>query len=619
MSRKKQIKGFDGTEFSLPLLYAIKGVENPNNILSPEMVKGNEHINRLIYSEIRESEEEDNSLYFITDDRFRSLCVGLNEGTNGWILLVGLDKEINIEYLFSELENKRLKAFVSGTSANILRDSSINFTDLGPRDSGLIYFGQLLVRYALIYGRDLDAHGITHIIEEFAPGAILLLGDPNNSERTLLQGMLGIGIPVIALRSDHGLTGHVVVSELLSDIMEKVWKLPNIRARNIVKATPEIPVPSGPLFRNETLEKEEKKYIVRGSEHSFIISKPSFVEKDNVYVQGDLNKATGFSLLVEISNHSADPTITLWVDAIIRKVSNYAKGLKIKGTKGGEFELKMTEELLQSGFELKHLGNLIITELRNEFPSIGPLRITIILDREEEAKIKPDINEYVKKRKKLIEEASEDNLENFFGCTRCRSFSLGHACTVTPERPAQCSKPWYMLKAYAVLAPESTYNPCQLIKKGECISPHKGEYRGVNKATDERTNGLTRRVFLHSIFDYPHTACSCFQNIAFYIPEVGGIGVMDRGFQGVAPGDNSWTKLANHVAGGQYKKGAASIATQYLRSPKFLQADGGYSRVVWMSEKLLYFAKNMIPEEHISHISTEKDARTLDELKKFLE
>ena len=617
---ENNFKGFKGTEFKYPLLFAIKGLNNLENITEVESFEGNEHIDELIQAERMESEQEDSTLYFITDDSFRSMCVGLNEGTNGWALLVGLD-ENNTHQLKNELEERRLKVFAGGSSAKILREKSIQFTDLGPRGSGLIYFAQLMVRYALIYGRDLggDPHEISHIIEEYAPGAILLLGKPSEAEKKLLQGMLAIGIPIVSKVQDHGLTGHVVVADSVKDMIEGIWKLPNIRARVPERDSPEIPAPSGPIFKNENLKEGEIKYRINSSEFGFILSKHSKIEKDSVNITGEFEKATSFSLLVEIGNPMADPVVTKWVDVIVRRVSNYAKGVKISSNGEQGYELLMTEQTFLKGFTLKHLGNLIITELRNEFPSNGPIRVSFILDREIERKIKPEIDEYLEKREQILTDASEDTLDYFVGCTRCRSFSLGHACTVTPERPAQCSKPWYMLKAYAVLAPNNTYNPCQLIEKGECLDPIKGEYVGVNKSTEDRTNGITRRIFLHSLFEYPHTACSCFQNIAYYIPELDGIAIMDRGFKGKSPGDWTWTKLANLVAGGQYQKGAASIATGYLRSPKFLQADGGYSRIVWMSEKLLYFSKDMIPEKHLKHIGTEKDARSLDELRGFLE
>jgi acetyl-CoA decarbonylase/synthase, CODH/ACS complex subunit beta len=80
----------------------------------------------------------------------------------------------------------------------------------------------------------------------------------------------------------------------------------------------------------------------------------------------------------------------------------------------------------------------------------------------------------------------------------------------------------------------------------------------------------------------------------------------------------TWTRLANMVAGRQYHDGAATIATQYLRSPRFLQADGGYMRVVWMTETLKRFVGDMIPVKCRSKIFTENDLTTLGELREKL-
>jgi acetyl-CoA decarbonylase/synthase complex subunit beta len=377
----------------------------------------------------------------------------------------------------------------------------------------------------------------------------------------------------------------------------------------------ELPVPLGPIFRRETLTQKDIDISISSSKNGFMISLPSNVEMDEVQIEGSIGSATGFSIIVELGNSKVDPAITLWLDAIIQRVSNYAKGVKVRSKNKGELELQITYEATKAGFTLDNLGNLIIKELRNEFPSIGPIKVKIILDSLEEERQRPMIDAYRVERKLFIDSVTEDNSEYFFGCTRCRSFSLGHACTVTPERPAQCSKPWYMLKAYATLAPYSVYYPCTLIKKGECLDTERGEYSGVNISTNLRTNGRVSRVLLHSIFDYPHTACSCFQNVAYYIPEIDGIAIMDRGYKGIAPGEMTWTKLANMLAGRQYQDGAAPIATQYLRSRKFLKGDGGYKKVVWMTEKLKYFAREAIPDKYYHRISTEKNATTLKELK----
>ena len=612
--------GFTGTEFRYPLLFAIKGIKSPEQVRedTAEEQWGRRHIDYLWLAEAEESLQPDKDSFFITDDAFRSLCVGLNEGTNGWALLTGLTNGTRIQELIEGLSARKLKPFAAGASAEALRRAAAEFTDLGPRPSGVIYFGQLLVRYALIYGRDLggDPHEASHTIEEYAPGVVLVLGRLDEQEKVLVQGLTGMGAPVVSLDPDHGLVGHVYHVDTVPGMMEKVWLLPNIRARLVKRATPDLPVPSGPVFRRETLKDQDVRRRAQSSKNGFMVSMPSDAESDAIKVFGSLEGASGFSVLIELGNSEADPPVTLWVDAILQSVCKYAKGVKIVTRGRSDVTLQMTGAAVDAGFNLMHLGSLIIAELRNEFTAIGPVRVTFILDETEEERLRPMVNDYLEERRRLVEEATEDDLKVFYGCTRCRSFSLGHACTVTPERPAQCSKPWYMLKAYAVLAPSSVFNPCQLVEKGECLDPTRGEYSGVNQSTFERTGGRVCRVFLHSIFGHPHTACSCFQNVAYYIPEVDGIAIMDRGYKGVAPGNMTWTRLANMVAGKQYGGGAATIATQYLKSPKFLQADGGYRRVVWMTETLKLFAKDVIPEEHRERIATELSAITLEELKK---
>jgi acetyl-CoA decarbonylase/synthase complex subunit beta len=402
-------------------------------------------------------------------------------------------------------------------------------------------------------------------------------------------------------------------------MVEMAWSLPNIRARLVEPASPDVPVPTGSVFVREKLSEDSIALALKGSSSSFMVVRTSSeVLEDEIVIREPSGVADGFSVLVELGNEAVDPPITLWVEGVLRKLINLAKGVKVSVEGSGGVALKNTHEAHEAGFTLYHLGNLVQTELRNEFPEIGPVRVSFITDREEEEKLHPDILAYTEERSRLIKETREEDLDYFYGCTRCRSFSLGHACTVTPDRPAQCSKPWYQLKANAVLNPGDVYDKCVLVEVGECLDPVRGEYLGVNLSTEERTEGRVSRVFLHSIFGSPHTACSCFQNAVYHIPEVDGIAIMNRGFEGEAPGGMTWTRLGNMLAGRQYKGGAATVATAYLRSRKFLQADGGYKRVVWMSEFLKKAAGNAIPLELRDSIATENDARTLKDLEAFL-
>jgi len=618
---------FEGTAFDYPLLYGITGSKMPDESKIERAfsmiarAEGGYFIDALWLAELAESSQPDRADYFMGDDRFRSFCVGLNEGANGWALLLGDGDAGSFARLSKELSGRRLRLFASGSASGGVSAYGVDVKSLGGRETGLIYFAQMLMRYAIIYGRELagEPHEIAHAVEEYAPGVVFVLGGLTDQEGLLVQGMLALGAPVVTLDTNHGLVGHIYVASSIPEMVEMAWNLSNIRARLVEPASPDVPVPTGSVFVREKLSDEDIFLALKGSPSSFMVVKTSNqAHEDEIVIPEPSRVADGFSVLVELGNEAVDPPITLWVEGVLRKLINHAKGVKVRVEGAGGVALRITREAHEAGFTLHHLGNLVQTELRNEFPEIGPVRVSFITDRAEEAKLHPDIQAYKEERSRLIKETREEDLNHFYGCTRCRSFSLGHACTVTPDRPAQCSKPWYQLKANAVLNPGDVYDQCVLVEAGECLDLVRGEYLGVNLSTEERTEGRVNRVFLHSIFGSPHTACSCFQNATYYIPEVDGIAIMNRGFEGESPGGMTWTKLGNMLAGRQYKGGAATIATAYLRSRKFLQADGGYERVVWMSNFLKKAAGDAIPQELRGSIATENDARTLDDLEAFL-
>jgi len=55
-----------------------------------------------------------------------------------------------------------------------------------------------------------------------------------------------------------------------------------------------------------------------------------------------------------------------------------------------------------------------------------------------------------------------------------------------------------------------------------------------------------------------------------------------------------------------------------MRSPKFLQVDGGWDRIVWLPEAIKERVAEFIPEEVRDKIPTETDAMTIGDLKTVL-
>jgi len=147
----------------------------------------------------------------------------------------------------------------------------------------------------------------------------------------------------------------------------------------------------------------------------------------------------------------------------------------------------------------------------------------------------------------------------------------------------------------------------------------KGEYSGANEALAKKTFGAVTRVWLYTAFGYPHTSCGCFEAAAFYIPEVDGFGIVHRGFKGITVNGLTFGQIADSTAGGRQVDGFHGLSIEYMRSRKFLQADGGWKRIVWLPSELKERVKDAIPPDLIDKIATEKDVGSIDELKKFLE
>jgi acetyl-CoA decarbonylase/synthase complex subunit beta len=124
---------------------------------------------------------------------------------------------------------------------------------------------------------------------------------------------------------------------------------------------------------------------------------------------------------------------------------------------------------------------------------------------------------------------------------------------------------------------------------------------------------------LYTAFNYPHTSCGCFEGIAFYIPEVDGLGIVHRAFEGTTVNGLPFSTMADSTAGGRQVYGFHGISIEYLRSPKFLQVDGGWNRVVWIPATIKERVRDFIPTEVIDKIATENDVKTVGKLKAFLE
>jgi acetyl-CoA decarbonylase/synthase complex subunit beta len=283
-----------------------------------------------------------------------------------------------------------------------------------------------------------------------------------------------------------------------------------------------------------------------------------------------------------------------------------------------EIWVRISKKAVKKGLNsLKQIGKATIMLFKAELPVIEKMEALYITDEEEVTRRLEEANQVYKARDERARGVRDEDVDEFYQCTLCQSFAPTNVCVVSPDRTALCgAMSWFDARAAARVDPEGPNAP---IPKGECIDPIGGEYTGVNEAAVKLSSGEFKSIKLHSFLDKPHTSCGCFEVAGFYIPEVDGIGWVHRGSKiSDTPIGLPFSSIASSVGGGKQVRGFLGIGVQYFFSPKFIQYDGGWRRVVWMVSDLKERVSEAIPEGMWDMIATEKDARDIGELKAFL-
>jgi acetyl-CoA synthase len=132
---------------------------------------------------------------------------------------------------------------------------------------------------------------------------------------------------------------------------------------------------------------------------------------------------------------------------------------------------------------------------------------------------------------------------------------------------------------------------------------------------------------MYSIMENPMTACGCFECIVMLIPEANGVMVVSREDTSMTPAGMTFSTLAGLAGGGIQTPGVMGVGKFYLISPRFISAEGGFKRVVWMSsllketmaEELKVIADRAGDPALMDRIADERSVATVEELLPWLE
>lgn len=569
----------------------------------------------LALAEAGEASQPDKEKFFITDKELRGRLLRLNS-TDGWALLWGEENQRTTE-LVTLLQQEHLQVYTlltesNNASSSLRENKQLRF--LGSRQTSSVYFYQAIVRYAHIYGRVPlgDAHAAEEFIQDHGPAVMFLTReDLSPTEDALFLAGLSLGIPAIVPTTFTSPYGNVIRADDPQKMVSEALNLSNLRLRRRLRFQVNIPYNFDATFVPEEIKEGPS---IGGTSASFLVV-TNIDRGDGIEIVGEMGPDVGIDIAVGDSR--VDVTMTDYLEEFAARLPSYIQGVSAK-VKEGCPVIRWRSDL---PFEMTQLAQAYYDGFKAHF-NIERLKVRLVFSPDLLPKMKEEADSFRRKREQALATATEETEPFFYACTRCHSFALDHACIITPDRPPQCgSRTWSHVKTRAVLSDFDSGNLGMIqsgpdlqvvVPKGDLLNSIKGEYTGVNTSAEVLTEGRTKRVFLHSIFEHPHTACSCFQGVAFYIKEVDGIGLMDRAFKGVAPDGRSWEDLANAAAGKQ-SSGYAAFSRDYLKSRKFLQADGGWNRIVWMPQEL----KEKFAADK-NWIASEASVNNIQELTEFL-
>jgi acetyl-CoA synthase len=247
--------------------------------------------------------------------------------------------------------------------------------------------------------------------------------------------------------------------------------------------------------------------------------------------------------------------------------------------------IRISKAAAGKGFDLKHFGEILYARFKNDFGAIvDKVQVTIYTDEDQLGKWLEEARTAYDFRNRRLADMTDESVEEFYTCTLCQSFAPTHVCIVSPERLGLCGAyNWLDCKASYEINPTG---PNQPILKGRCLDPVKGYFEGATEAVRKLSQGTVEDVTMYSIMENPMTACGCFECIAMVIPEGNGIMVVSREDTSMTPAGMTFSTLAGMAGGGLQTPGVMGIGKYFLISKKFIPADGGFKRIVWMSSIL---------------------------------
>ena len=473
---------------------------------------------------------------------------------------------------------------------------NVRIVPLGKDITSVIHVVSVALRAALIFGNVTpgDAAALIKYTSERVPAFVNAFKPIDDVILAAGAGAIKLGFPVIS-NEDENITevpGALIACPNVADF-NKV----SLEARNIkIKITNiDIPVAFASAFEGEIIRRKDMQVEFDGSrvDCAELVQTRSMdeVEDHKITVVGpdvdemELGSKNPIAYVVEVAGKRMQPDFEPVIERKFHNYINCIEGVYHTGQRDMQ-RIRIGKEAYNAGFRIRHIGEVLYTQVKNEFEAVvDKCQVTVYTDPAECTRIRHEVAIPVfDKRDARLENLTDETVDVYYSCILCQAFSPSHVCVVTPERLGLCGAvSWLDAKATNELDPNG---PCQIITKERPIDENLGPYEDVDEAVQKFSQGALEHVTLYSIMQDPMTSCGCFECICGIEPFSNGVVIANREYAGMTPLGMTFSEMASMTGGGVQTPGFMGHGKHFISSKKFMKAEGGIERIVWMPKEL---------------------------------
>ena len=538
---------------------------------------------------------------FVPDPVIRSLGVPLVTGDIPGVAVV-LGKAENgedVAKVVKDYQSKGIMTFMIGdvieqcADAGVKMGLELRVIPLGHDVTAVIHVVTVAIRAALIFGnvQPGDLAGLLKYTKERVPAFVNTFGAIDNVVVSAGAGAIALGFPVV-VDVDLGENQVPGALESCTDHSETVKKSLELRGIKIKSKELPIPVAFAAAFEGEIIRKADMQvefWSAKNTTCELVLAKGMDEVEDHKIVidgpdidSGDLEYA--LATCIYVAGKKMQPDFESVMERKIHSWINCIEGVMHTGQRD-MIRIRISKADFEAGFKFKHLGEVLYAKVKSEFEAVvDKCQVTIVVNPEKNAALRAAANEVFDKRDARLASMTDESVDQYYTCIMCQAFSPSHVCIVTPERLGLCGAvSWLDAKATKELDPAG---PCQPILKEGCTDEKLGRYASVDEAVNKYSHGALEHVTLYSLFQDPMTSCGCFECICGVEPVSMGVVITCREHAGMTPLGMTFSEMASMTGGGVQTPGFMGHGKHFIASHKFIAAEGGPGRIVWLPKIL---------------------------------